>query len=1473
MRKVYLSFALALTFSLAFATTKNSTNNPLQAPHANAEVGDPAFAHLYATGSPYSGLLPQNEEIAKRSLESKHFAVSATRHTALIGAGPVHYRENGEWKTISYHIAPNQTGTYTTYPYLNKWNEFKTLYGTPTVGNKIILADKSEINLWRSPKIVFADQNLQPIRSLSANAATALVSHDKLQYNNLFGANVAAAFEQKTSGCELSYIIPDASLFNNLPTSVRYFGFSEVMEIPQGWAITKKIDEHTGKQYLSIADPTGVVKMKYKDAIIKEQSSSPIRKPYDEKDPLSAKTLFAAFDITPISATRVVVTYYADINWFTFTNRNFPIVFDPTADCYPNISQYWTGTSQKHITSCGAVGGCFGGNSAGIDGFDDGFRIGYYDGSGCCSYDNYYYQPFAKINLASIPTNACINSGTFFVFQNNIATPQALACVGSCKFRFGTFGGDPTVDSWTTIYNNINGLSNEYNRWDVFGLSCSCGTSACGDYQENGGNGYRSFNAGAASIQAALGSGSINYAFDNCEDYDQHCGTFALDDSYYIDFDGYNGNSKPYAHIDYETPPTAPTAISSSAGTSLCPGSSTTLTLSGGSLGSIGTWRWYAGGCGTGGSIGTGTSIGVTPLVTTTYYVRAESACGGPTACASLKIVVDTLSTAPTSITGSATICNGDSTSLSVLGGSLGTGAQWRWFSGSCNSTPIGTGTSIKVAPSTTTSYYVQAVGTCNSTACAGITVTVNINSIAPSGISGVATICKGSSTYLTAQAGLLGTGANWIWYRDSCGGIPIASGASITVSPTDTTAYYVRAEGVCNTTACATQSIAVNPQPNGGIIAFPSTICPGKQSRLVSYFTSGIQPYTIIYSDGVNTNFLAGVYNGDSIIVSPTTTSLYSFTQITDSVGCTRTLGFIGGAAVVVAPAPGIYSIAANNVRCNGDSTASIIVNAGGGTLPFLYSIDGGTTFSNSNSFTNLGTGSYVVQIKDAQGCIANGAAPVPISQPLGLSVTDSLIHPLCYGYITGQVLLQVAGGTQPYTYQWSDGSFDQNLTGVSAGTYTVHIADSLGCIYWTSYTLTVAPALNLRFDSVANLTCYGISAGYISSQVSGGTPGYHYSWSNSTTAPVIATVASGTYTLTVTDTVGCTITLSHTLTSPLPLLSSIAGNSPDCHGNASGFAVVSPAGGTAPYSYLWNTTPAQTGVIAIKLAGNSQYRITITDANGCTKIDSVQLTEPSAVSVAFQPTGVTCFSGNDGTVIVHASGGNTPYSYYLNGVYQIDSIFNGLVAGNYVVVAQDVNGCHGAATFSITQPAAFTLSAGNDVTAFRQEPVHLHATAYSSNGIRSFDWNTAPELSCTACADPIATCDSTQSFVVRATDSTGCIQFDTVVVVVKKDFLYYIPTAFTPNGDDWNNFFEVYILGAKTIATKIFDRWGELVYSNDNMLNGRAAAATDGEGRWDGKFKGKDVPYETYTYQINVQLYGEDITRTISGTVTTMR
>src|SRR5690554_6027160 len=158
---------------------------------------------------------------------------------------------------------------------------------------------------------------------------------------------------------------------------------------------------------------------------------------------------------------------------------------------------------------------------------------------------------------------------------------------------------------------------------------------------------------------------------------------------------------------------------------------------------------------------------------------------GCTSAVASTNVTINIPSVAPTSITGTSTICSGASTTLTVSGGTLGTGATAQWYSGSCGGTLVGTGNSITVSPTSTTTYYVRYSGTCNTTSCASQTVTVNSNSTAPTSITGTTTICSGSSTTLTVNGGTLGTGATAQWFSGSCGGTLVGTGNSITVSPT----------------------------------------------------------------------------------------------------------------------------------------------------------------------------------------------------------------------------------------------------------------------------------------------------------------------------------------------------------------------------------------------------------------------------------------------------------------------------------------------------------------------------------------------------------------------------------------------------------------------------------------------------------------------------------------------------------------
>jgi len=246
----------------------------------------------------------------------------------------------------------------------------------------------------------------------------------------------------------------------------------------------------------------------------------------------------------------------------------------------------------------------------------------------------------------------------------------------------------------------------------------------------------------------------------------------------------------------------------------VCSTQASSISLTG-TLSIGGEWLWYSGSCGTGGTlIGTGyvNSFTVYPTIATTYYVRQDSS-GYHSGCGAVLINVNTLSVQATSLTTTpATICQGASVVLGITGGTAGTGASWKWYTGSCGGSLIATGISTVQYPTVTTTYFVRAEGSCNSTLCSTNTVTVNILSVNPTSVSALpSTICTGDMTTLNVNGGSLGTGAVWKWYTGSCNGTNIGTGTTFSVSPSVNTTFYLRAEGSCNTASCFNTAVTVN--------------------------------------------------------------------------------------------------------------------------------------------------------------------------------------------------------------------------------------------------------------------------------------------------------------------------------------------------------------------------------------------------------------------------------------------------------------------------------------------------------------------------------------------------------------------------------------------------------------------------------------------------------------------------------------
>lgn len=357
--------------------------------------------------------------------------------------------------------------------------------------------------------------------------------------------------------------------------------------------------------------------------------------------------------------------------------------------------------------------------------------------------------------------------------------------------------------------------------------------------------------------------------------------------------------------VTVRQPSIAPATLNASVNP-ICRGNSTTLTQTGGSLGTGASWKWYSDAAYTvfvGNGTGASASLTVSPLVTTTYYLRAEGTStpcsanvGGP--AAGITITVNQPSTAPTSLTASPNIiCNGQSTTLTQTGGSLGTGASWKWYSNNTYTTLVGTGTgataSLTVSPATTTTYYLRIEGgsaPCTATIngpAAGVTVTVSQPSIAPVTLQASAgTICNGSNTTLTQTGGSLGSGATWKWYSDNTYSTLVGTGtgatASLTVSPTVTTTYYLRAEGAASPCASnvagpvAGVTVTVNQKSANPVSASASvtSICSGGPVNLTITGGGGGTGEVVAWYTGSCGGTLVGT--GNNLVVNPTVTTTY---------------------------------------------------------------------------------------------------------------------------------------------------------------------------------------------------------------------------------------------------------------------------------------------------------------------------------------------------------------------------------------------------------------------------------------------------------------------------------------------------------------------------------------------------------------------------------------------------------------------
>lgn len=379
------------------------------------------------------------------------------------------------------------------------------------------------------------------------------------------------------------------------------------------------------------------------------------------------------------------------------------------------------------------------------------------------------------------------------------------------------------------------------------------------------------------------------------------------------------------------------------------------------------------------------------------------------------------------------------------------------------------------------------------------------------------------------------------------------------------------------------------------------------------------------------------------------------------------------------------------------------------------------------------------------------------------GLNITSSATN--C-GASNGSASVIVSGGNGPYNYSWSpSGGNNANANGIPAGNYTVTVSDATGCVSTASTVVAQGPAQANLALSVTDVQCYGGNNGSATVNANGGQQPYTYAWSNNGNTSTIGNLTAGSYTVTVTTANGCTTTGSVIVTQPASALASAISTSINvsCFGGNNGLATVNASGGTAPYSYSWNSTPAQNTASASGLPSGS-YAVAVTDANGCTSAASVTITEPPVISATTNVTSVTCNGGANGSAQVNVSGGVAPYSISWNSAPpQNTSTAVNLSAGNYTVTITDANGCAANPSVSITQPAPLSASIGTTTNVSCNGGTNGTAASSVNGGTApyNYSWNTSPVQSTANAANMNA-----GSFTLTVTDANGCATISTVTI-----------------------------------------------------------------------------------------------------------
>ncbi len=682
------------------------------------------------------------------------------------------------------------------------------------------------------------------------------------------------------------------------------------------------------------------------------------------------------------------------------------------------------------------------------------------------------------------------------------------------------------------------------------------------------------------------------------------------------------------------------------------------------------------------------------------------------------------------------------------------------------------------------------------------------------------------------------------------------------------------------------TYTVAITDANNCTVIGTGTVMTP--QGPLITSFDSISVACATDVNGSLTVNATAGSTpingytwsNGQS---GPTATGLGPGTytvSVTDDGGCITT-----GSATLSAP-PALAENAAPLVTfpsCPGDGDATITLDITGGVPPYNYIWSNGASGPSTNPLTNIVAGTYSVLVIDANLC-EYAINNIVVNDPPPINVVFQNVLPVsCNGAICdGSATIIASGGlSTTYTFTWASGetSTGGSSTAVNLcqGNQSVTVTDGICTQVFQMDTDSVPapPFVSVSDIDVTNATCFGDTDGTVTVTPTGGSgSGYTFNWSNGQTSPTATNLDPNlNYTVIVTDGLGCVSVPIDIRVGEPDLLELLIIDTVDvsCAGLGDGSIQVAPLGGNpGTFTYQWSPNTTDNTNIATNLSPGI-YSVTVTDELGCTATNFAVISEPDPIVFEYTPP-VEPICNGFATVFAFDTvyGGNGPYTYTIDQFnFQPTTQSAQIFAGTYTIAVTDSTNCTITEDITINEPPAILVNLGPDVEIQLGESYEIIPVVTPLSALDSILWTPGTSLSCTDCFNPTASPTEDITYTLTVTDSNGCFGSDDILIDIDPNRNVYIPTAFSPNQDGTNDIFSPLVGTGVTNIRKmqVFDRWGELVYLQNNFLPD--ALGTQG---WNGTFQGKNMNPAVFIYTIEVE-FADGRVLTYKGDITLLR